>query len=72
MAGRNRTGGRAPITPAHEENQIWTETYNILKQLPETHVKAQKVASEANKNQRVLLSLGNGEGIPKDQKGKMN
>ena len=53
---------RGPTIPAQEESQIWTETYNILKQLPDTHVKAQRIASEANKNQRILLNLGNGEG----------
>lgn len=62
MAARNRMSSRGPTIPAQEESQIWTETYNILKQLPETHLKAQKIASEANKNQRVLLALGNGEG----------
>jgi len=62
MAGRNRVTSRGPTVPAQEESQIWTETYNILKQLPDTHAKAQKVAFEANKNQRVLLGLGNGEG----------
>jgi len=63
MAGRNRVSSRGPTIPAQEESQIWTETYNILKQLPDTHAKAQKVAFEANKNQRVLLGLGNGEGL---------
>jgi len=53
---------RGPTIPAQEESQIWTETYNILKQLPDTHVKAQRIASEANKSQRILLNLGNGEG----------
>ena len=53
---------RGPTIPAQEESQIWTETYNILKQLPDTHVKAQRIASEANKNQRILLNLGNGGG----------
>lgn len=62
MAGRNRMTSRGPTIPAQEENQIWSETYNILKQLPDTHVKAQKIASEANKNQKILLALGNGEG----------
>ena len=62
MAGRNRMCSRGPTIPAQEESQIWTETHNILKQLPDTHVKAQRVASEANKNQRTLLALGNGEG----------
>jgi hypothetical protein len=62
MAGRNRTSSRGPTLPAHEESQIWTEAYTTLKQLPEAHGKAQKVASELNKHQRGLLSLGNGEG----------
>ena len=62
MSGRNRTSSRGPTAPAHEESQIWAETYNILKQLPDTHAKAQKLASEANKNQKILLSLSNGEG----------
>ena len=62
MTGRNRMSSRGPTIPAQEESQIWTETYNILKQLPDTHVKAQRIASEANKNQRILLNLGNGEG----------
>jgi hypothetical protein len=62
MAGRNRMTSRGPTIPAQEENQIWSETYNILKQLPDTHLKAQKIVSEANKNQKILLALGNGEG----------
>ena len=62
MAGRNRMSSRGPTIPAQEESQIWAETSNILKQLPDAHVKAQKIASEANKNQRILLALGNGEG----------
>ena len=62
MAGRNRMNSRGPTIPAQEESQIWAETYNILKQLPDTHVKAQRIAADANKNQRVLLALGNGEG----------
>ena len=45
--------------PAHEESQIWTEAYA----LPETHVKMQKLTMEANKYQRALTALGNGEGI---------
>ena len=69
MAGRNRTTGRGPSLPAGEESQIWTETYNILKQLPETHARAQKLASEANKTQRVLLALGNGEGLHQNDLG---
>lgn len=62
MAGRNRITNRGPTIPAHEESQIWTETYNILKQLPDAHLKSQRIASEANKHQRTLLALGNGEG----------
>lgn len=62
MAGRNRMSSRGPTIPAQEESQIWAETHNILKQLPDTHVKAQRVASEANKSQRILLALANGEG----------
>jgi hypothetical protein len=62
MAGRNRASGRGPTVPAQEESQIWAETFNILKQLPDTHAKAQKIALEANKNQKILLALGNGEG----------
>jgi hypothetical protein len=53
---------RGPAIPAQEESQIWTETYNILKQLPEAHRKAQIIATEANKTQRILLALANGEG----------
>ena len=62
---------RGPTIPAQEESQIWTETYNILKQLPDTHAKAQKVAFEANKNQRVLLGLGNGEGLTLEKSGAL-
>lgn len=62
MSGRNRTSSRGPTVPAQEESQIWTEAYTILKQIPETHTRAQKVAMEANKNQRILLNLSNGEG----------
>ena len=63
MSARNRTSSRGPGLPSHEENQIWTETYNILKQLPENNNKAQKLALDANKNQKVLLALSNGEGM---------
>jgi hypothetical protein len=63
MAGRNRVSSRGPTLPAHEESQIWTEAYATLKQLPETHAKMQKIALEANKHQRALTALGNGEGI---------
>jgi hypothetical protein len=62
MSARNRTNSRGIAVPAHEENQIWAETYSILKQLPDTHAKAQKLAAEANKNQRILLALSSGEG----------
>ena len=62
MSGRSRTAGRGPNFPAHEESQIWAETYNILKQLPEAHAKAQKIASDANKNQRLLLGFGANDG----------
>jgi hypothetical protein len=48
--------------PAHEESQIWTEAYTTLKQIPEAHTKAQKLAAELNKHQRVLQALGNGDG----------
>ena len=63
MAGRNRVSSRGPTVPAHEESQIWTEAYTTLKQLPEAHAKAQKIATEANKLQKMLLNLPNGEGI---------
>jgi hypothetical protein len=62
MAGRNRTSSRGPTLPAHEESQIWTEAYTTLKSLPETHAKAQRLAADLNKHQRVLLALGNGDG----------
>jgi hypothetical protein len=62
MAGRNRTSSRGPTLPAHEESQIWTEAYTTLKQIPEAHTKAQKLAAELNKHQRVLQALGNGDG----------
>ena len=62
MAARNRMTSRGPTIPAQEESQIWSETYNILKQLPEAHLKAQKIASEANKHQKILPAHGNGEG----------
>jgi hypothetical protein len=51
------------MLPSHEESQIWTKAYATLKQLPETHAKMQKIAMEANKYQRALTALGNGEGI---------
>jgi len=44
--------------------QWWAEAYSALKQLPDIHTKAQKVATEANKNQRLLTSLAAGEGNP--------
>jgi hypothetical protein len=62
MSGRNRTSSRGPTAPAHEESQIWSEALTTLKQIPDIHNRAQKIAVEVNKNQRVLLSLGNGEG----------
>jgi hypothetical protein len=62
MAARNRMSSRGPTLPAHEESQIWNEALSSLKQLPDVHVKASKIATEANKNQRLLLNLGNGEG----------
>jgi len=63
MSARNRTSGRGPGAAAHEESQIWAETLNILKQLPDMHMRAQKLALDANKNQKVLLGLANGEGM---------
>jgi hypothetical protein len=54
---------RGPTLPAHEESQIWTEALNSLKQLPDVHTKATKIVTEANKNQRLLLNLANGEGM---------
>jgi len=63
MSVRNRTSNRGPGAAAHEESQIWAETFNILKQLPDMHVRAQKLAGEANKSQKILLGLSNGEGI---------
>jgi hypothetical protein len=62
MAARNRMSSRGPTLPAHEESQIWNEALTSLKQLPEAHGKASKIAVEANKNQRLLLNLANGEG----------
>jgi hypothetical protein len=63
MAGRNRMASRGPTLPAHEESQIWNEALNSLKQLPDVHAKATKIVAEANKNQRLLLTLANGEGM---------
>jgi hypothetical protein len=54
---------RGPTLPAHEESQIWTEAQAALRQVPEAHARAQKIASELNKHQRQLASLPNGEGI---------
>jgi len=62
MSVRNRTSSRGPTVPAHEESQIWNEAFSTLKQIPEIHAKAQKIAIEVNKNQRTLLNLSNGEG----------
>jgi hypothetical protein len=39
---------------AHEESQIWAETFNLLKQIPELHARAQKIAVEANKLQKTV------------------
>jgi hypothetical protein len=39
---------------AHEESQIWAETHNLLKQIPDMHVKAQKIAVEVNKLQKTV------------------
>jgi hypothetical protein len=63
MTSRNRMSSRGPTLPAHEESQIWTEAYTTLKQLPDTHAKMQKLAMDANKYQRMLTTLGTGEGI---------
>lgn len=62
MAARNRMSSRGPTLPAHEESQMWNDALSSLKQLPEVHGKATKVAAEANKTQRLLPNLGNGEG----------
>lgn len=62
MSARNRTSSRGPGAAAHEESQIWAETFTILKQLPDMHLRAQKLAVEANKNQKTLLGLASGEG----------
>lgn len=62
MSGRNRTSSRGPTVPAQEESHVWNEAFTTLKQIPDLHTRAQKVAMEANKNQRILLNLGNGEG----------
>jgi hypothetical protein len=64
MAGRNRNSSRGPTLPAHEESQLWSEALASLRQLPDVHTKAQKLAVDLNKNQKGLQSLANGEGIP--------
>jgi hypothetical protein len=63
MANRNRTTVRGPNAPSHEESQIWAENVNLLKQLPDLISKSQKVASEVNKQQRLLVALSSSEGL---------
>jgi hypothetical protein len=63
MAGRSRSGGRERPSGQGQE-EIWADAYNNLKQLADIHAKAQKLAVEANKNQRMLQALPNGEGLP--------
>jgi hypothetical protein len=48
---------------AHEESQIWAETYNLLKQIPEMHTRAQKIAVEVNKLQKTVNGAPAVEGM---------
>jgi hypothetical protein len=64
MSARNRTSGRGPGMAAHEESQIWAETHNLLKPIPEMHVRAQKIAMEVNKLQKTVNGAPAVEGTP--------
>ena len=65
MSSRNRSGGRERPSGQGQE-EIWAETWAKLKQLTDIHAKAQKLASEANKSQRMLQALASGEGVQHD------